>query len=151
MKVIPFGVRRLHPGDEHLARDVFAVMALAFEEASRPLSDAYLRALLSRPDLWILAATDGDLALGGLTAHVLPMTRAEEHEVFIYDLAVHPAHQRRGIGRALVSHLRELAGAAGASNAFVPADNEDEHALAFYRAIDGDPAPVTMFTFQRHA
>ena len=34
---------------------------------------------------------------------------------------------------------------------FVPADNDDTHALDFYRAIGGVPAPVTMFTFGEEA
>lgn len=80
-------------------------------------------------------------------AHVLPMTRSESRELFIYDLAVHPDHQRRGIGRALVEALRALGTSEGIGVAFVPADNEDDHALAFYEALGGEAAPVTIFTF----
>jgi aminoglycoside 3-N-acetyltransferase I len=47
----------------------------------------------------------------------------------------------------LVAALREAAAAEGIHVAFVPADNEDTHALDFYRAIGGVPAPVTIFTF----
>ena len=43
--------------------------------------------------------------------------------------------------------LRSLAAAAGVSVVFVSADNEDTHALDFYRAVGGTPAPVTIFTF----
>jgi aminoglycoside 3-N-acetyltransferase I len=39
------------------------------------------------------------------------------------------------------------AAAAGITVAFVPADNEDVHALDFYSALGGIPAPVTIFTF----
>jgi aminoglycoside 3-N-acetyltransferase I len=67
--------------------------------------------------------------------------------MFIYDLAVHPLNQRRGVGRRLVRELRRLAAARGMSVAWVPADNEDEHALEFYRAIGGAASPVTIFTF----
>lgn len=140
-------VQRLQPGDERVARALFAVMTTAFEEDGGALSDAYLARLLARPDLWILAATDGDAVLGGLTAHVLPMTRAEAPELFVYDVAVGAEHQRRGVGRALVAHVRALAHAAGASSVFVLADDEDDHALAFYRAVGGEAAPVTMFSF----
>jgi aminoglycoside 3-N-acetyltransferase I len=76
------------------------------------------------------------------------MTRSESAELFIYDLAVDPPHQRTGIGRALVDALRAQGAAAGISVAFVPADNEDTYALDFYRAIGGDEAPVTIFTFE---
>ena len=82
-----------------------------------------------------------------MTAHALPMTRAHGSELFIYDLAVEPAHQRRGVGRALIAELRRLGAEAGIPDAFVPADDDDTHALDFYRAIGGAPAPVTMFTF----
>ena len=54
-----------------------------------------------------------------------------------------------GIGRALVHELISLGRAAGIDTTFVPADDEDTHALEFYRAIGGVPSPVTFFTFSR--
>jgi len=60
-------------------------------------------------------------------------------------------HQRRGVGRRLVETLCSAAAAAGVSVAFVPADVEDEHAVAFYRALGGEAAPVTIFTFEQPA
>ena len=77
---------------------------------------------------------------------------ADDHDasasaIFIYDIAVVPAHQRQGVGRALVEALREMPAADGIDVVFVPADNDDTHALDFYRALGGDPAPVTIFTF----
>jgi aminoglycoside 3-N-acetyltransferase I len=59
------------------------------------------------------------------------MTRNESTGLFIYDLAVHPDHQRRGAGRALIPALRAKAADCAISVAFVPADNEDTHALDF--------------------
>lgn len=140
-------VRRLVPGDHAVARATFAAMAAGFEETWTPLGDAWLDVALGREDLLILAAIDGDAVLGGLTAFVLPMMRAEEREVFIYDLAVVPARQREGVGRALLSAVRALAAERGAANTFVPADVDDTHALRFYASQGGEPADVTMFTF----
>jgi len=51
----------------------------------------------------VVAAIDGDEIVGGVTAHELGVTRSEDDELFIYDLAVRPAVQRRGIGRRLLS------------------------------------------------
>ena len=144
---MPFVVRRLESGDINLARQTFAAMADGFEDAWAPLSDGYLADLLARPDLLVLAALDSDRVVGGLTAFVLPMVRAEAREVFIYDLAVAPADQRRGAGTALMAHLRTLARTMGAANSFVPADVEDTHALRFYERQGGVAADVTMFTF----
>jgi aminoglycoside 3-N-acetyltransferase I len=145
-------IERLGAADAARARNLFLLMARVFAEdegpTAEPVSEAYAAGLLARPDFWVLAASiEGEL-VGGLTAHTLPMTRAEVSEVFIYDLAVVPEQQRRGVGRRLVDALRERAAAAGITVVFVPADDEDSHALDFYRAIGGEAAPVTIFTFE---
>jgi len=148
-------VRRLGPGDEAIATQMFEVMAAVFEEDDQgPAEDEPLReddviSLLRRGDFWAVVATEGELVVGGLTAHALPMTRSRTKELFIYDLAVRADRQRRGVGRALVGELRKLARAEGIETAFVPADNEDTHALEFYRAVGGVASPVTFFTFCR--
>lgn len=75
------------------------------------------------------------------------MTRSESREVFVYDIAVRPDHQRKGIGRRLMRALVELATASGIENIFVLADQADSHAISFYRSLDSESSPVTCFTF----
>ena len=55
--------------------------------------------------------------------------------------------QRQGIGRRLIAALRAAAETAGVEVVFVPAAGDDVHALECYRALGGEPAPVTIFTF----
>ena len=138
MKRMDHQTRRLQPGDQPLAAALFAVMAEVFEEDRKPLSLPYLDYLLSRDDLWIIAAFANSQLIGGITAYTLPLTRTESSELFLYDLAVLPAHQRQGAGTRLVKALRNAA-----------ADNEDTHALDFYRAVGGTVSPVTFFTFEQ--
>lgn len=140
-------VERLTSDDIERARDLFTTIAGVFETETSPLSDGYLKRLLMRNDFWALAASIEGRIVGGLTAFTLPLTRLEASEIFIYDIAVRPDHQRQGIGRRLIETLRAQASAAGVEVTWVPADNEDTHALDFYRALGGDPAPVTVFTF----
>jgi aminoglycoside 3-N-acetyltransferase I len=140
---------RLNPGDRARAHALFALMSEVFEEEARALGDERVDLLLGREDFWALIALEGNEVVGGLTAHTLPMTRAESFEVFIYDLAVRRNHQRQGVGRALVAHLRATAAALGIHDVFVAADDDDTHALDFYRAIGGVGAPVTIFSFTR--
>ena len=138
---------RLTVADVGLARTLFHTVASVFETEVGSLSDGYLTQLLSRPSFWAVAATVDGQVVGGLTAHTLPLTRAELSELFIFDIAVVSDWQRKGVGRLLMSTVRAQAAAAGILFSFVPADNEDTHALDFYRAIGGVPAAVTIFTF----
>ncbi|MCC6540353.1 MAG: GNAT family N-acetyltransferase [Bryobacterales bacterium] len=140
-------VRKLTVGDIAPAREVFRVMAEVFETRAEPLSDGYLTQLLGRGGFWAYGAWVNGHVAGGLTAHTIPLTRAEQAEILLYDIAVSPEYQRQGIGRRLVAALRGQAADAGVGVVFVPADNEDTHALDFYHALGGAAAPVTIFTF----
>lgn len=140
-------IERLTVADVDRARELFLLMAEVFETEAEPLGAEYLERLLGRPDFWAFAASVEGTTVGGLTAHTLPLTRIAASEVLIYDIAVASAFQRRGIGRHLVTALREQVSALGISVAWVAADSEDTHALDFYRNLGGTPAPVTIFTF----
>jgi aminoglycoside 3-N-acetyltransferase I len=140
-------VRRLGPRDRELARVTFDLLADVFGEERDRLSDAYLDELLGRPSLLVFVATVGGRAVGGLTAHVLPMTAYESAELFVYDVAVVADYQRRGVGRRLLGGVRDEASRLGTSSVFVLADNEDAGALAFYRTLGGVASGVTLFGF----
>ena len=140
-------IRRLATGDRELARTTFAMMADVFEERRSPLPDDYVDALLSRADFWALAAVDDDEPAGGITAHVLPMTRSPSRELFVYDVAVREDRQRRGIGRAMLVELCAQAAREGIASVFVAVADEDVHAMDFYRAVGGAESAVTMFSF----
>jgi aminoglycoside 3-N-acetyltransferase I len=122
-------------------------MAEVFGEEHAALSDAYLDGLLGRAEFWVFAATEAGRVVGGLSAHTLPMTTSERSEVFLYDIAVAPDHQRRGIGKRLVEALRAEASSLGISMVFVLADDEDSGALSFYETLGGGPSKVTQFEF----
>jgi aminoglycoside 3-N-acetyltransferase I len=140
-------IHRLQAQDAALARELFTLMAQVFEEVCAPLSDAYLNTLLQRQDFWVLAAFADDALAGGLTAHVLPMSRSQSRELFLYDIAVRADVRRHGIGARLVAALREQGAQAGIATVFVAADEEDTHALNFYRALGGQESVVRHYTF----
>lgn len=142
-------VRQLCLGDEAICRSLFAMMADVFEEVHEGVSDAYISALLAREDVWILAALREGSPIAGLTAFLLPLTRSADTEVFVYDVAVAAPFQRQGLGRRLMALVGTMAAARGIEMVWVAADNEDEHALDFYRAVGGAASQVTVFTFVR--
>lgn len=140
-------MKRLGSNDQLAARRLFTILAEVFEETRAPLSDTYLHELLCRKDFWALAAFAGDDIIGGLTAHTLPMTRAESAEMLIFDVAVQGLHRKKGVGRRLLAALRKHASDAGIHELFVAADNADEHALDFYRRLGGVATLSTVFAF----
>jgi len=139
--------RRLGAGDRDLARATFAMMAEVFDEPRRALPDDYVDVLLARADFWVVAALEADAPVGGITAHVLPMTRSPSRELFVYDIAVREDRQRRGVGRTMLVELIAQAATAGIGSVFVAVADEDVHAMDFYRAVGGAESPVTMFSF----
>jgi len=140
-------VRRLVAGDESVAKHVFAMMAHEFGEPTEELSDDQVKALLSDTRFWVIAAVVRDEVVGGTTAHTIPMTHKVGSGLFVYDIAVRADHRRRGVGRALMRELQARAGELSIDELFVFADNDDAHALDFYRALGGVPSAVTMFDF----
>ena len=85
-------VRRLGSDDRTAARAMFAMMVDVFDGGSGDddgelITDDYLDRLLSQHSFWALAAFVGSEIVGGLTAHILPMTKSETSEIFVYDLA----------------------------------------------------------------
>jgi tRNA (adenine37-N6)-methyltransferase len=138
-------IEHLGPGDATRAHAAITMMHDVFDEEHEDLSDGYVAGLLADRSFWVIGAFEDGEAIGCITGHELAMTRNERTEMFVYDLAVRVDRQRRGVGRRLVEALLAGASARGIDVVFVPADDEDAHALAFYEQLGGRPAKVTMF------
>ncbi len=115
------------------------VFAEAFDDRATyevaPPSDAYVAALLAKPDYIVVAAFEGSKVVGGLTAYVLDKGEQERREIYIYDLAVAEDYRRQGIATALIETLRDIALSRGAYVIFVQADLEDAPAIALYNSL----------------
>jgi len=134
--------------------DIFSFEALlhlfniAFEEERALGSNAHLSTLLSDEHFIAMAAFSENKVIGGLTAYKLPMYYSDGSEIFLYDMAVHPDHQRKGIGKQLLDFLKEYCIQHGISVFFVLAHEEDEHALEFYRSTGGQREHVANFLYE---
>lgn len=134
-------VRRLLPGDVELMHALLITFGEVFEDmntytAKRP-SSSYLRRLLEGESFIALVALDGNKVVGGLAAYELKKFEQERSEIYIYDLAVVPAHRRHGIATALIEQLKKIGAARGAYVIFVQADTgaEDLPAVALYTKL----------------
>lgn len=70
-------------------------------------------------------------------------------EMCLYELSVHEAHRRRGIGRALVEALIVVARERGCYDMWVGVDTDNDPALATYRSAGAkDDGVFAMLTWE---
>jgi aminoglycoside 3-N-acetyltransferase I len=134
-------IRQLTANDLALIDALLTTFGEAFDDmrtytARRPSPD-YLRRLLGGETFIALAALHNGAVVGGLAAYELRKFEQERSEIYIYDLAVSPAHRREGIATALIEALKHVAAERGAWVIFVQADTgiEDEAAIALYTKL----------------
>lgn len=131
-------LRRLAADDIELMRLLNALFADSFDDAEsyseQPPSDDYVQSFLAAGQHIVLVATHGEQVVGGLVAYHLIKFERTRSEVYVYDLAVARDHQRRGIGKALMTEIRKIAKDLGAYVVFVQADDGDD-AVEFYRTL----------------
>ncbi len=141
-------IKHLNQNDIVHFTDLVRVFADVFDMEPFRLPDVnYLQKLLRRKEFIVLAAILGNDVVGGLTAHILPSCYSETSEVYIYDLAVKPIHQRKGIGRKLLVSLSEYCKMSGFREFFVQADVDDVHALDFYQSTGGLAEKVVHYSY----
>jgi ribosomal protein S18 acetylase RimI-like enzyme len=80
-----------------LFEDVFAMENFEMPDTER------LEQLLAKSDFFVFVALENNEVVGGLTAYTLLQYYSKLPLVYIYDLAVKTTHQRRGIGKLLIS------------------------------------------------
>lgn len=105
--------------------------------AARDVSLEYMQEFLSNPrNYLIVAELDGELA-GFLLAHALQRLKQVSHKMFIYEVDVAENHRRRGVGTALIAHLRQIVKQEKMMNAFVFTSYSNEGAVEFYKRTGG--------------
>lgn len=126
--------------------DLMKIFALAFE-ADYHTDDAYLKGMLENSSTILVGAYGYSDLVGGLVAFEIHPIHGEK-ELYMYDIAVHPNYQKKGIGKHLIEYLKAEAKNRGITTIFVEAESEDEGAVAFYRAIGGEEVKVNHFNFK---
>jgi ribosomal protein S18 acetylase RimI-like enzyme len=127
-------IEPLDAGDSAVARQILALLRLAHDQEARLLQvppgappDRFAHDVPSR-DTFFLGARSGADLVGALSLSA----DDEPDQVRIATLAVHPAHQRRGIARTLLSEALRR-GAGFAFTVATPVANAP--ALALYQAF----------------
>ena len=105
-----------HPPPEALA----ALHALCFT-TPRPWSAAEFAGLMAQPQVFLICLPEG-----------LALARMAGPEAELLTLAVHPAAQRRGHGRALLRGWMNEAETRGASDAYLEVASDNHSAINLY-------------------
>ena len=113
----------------HLRRLLSA--ARLFDE---PLSESAARAYLEDERNVFFLALEGDRAVGFLRGTSLGQIKSIQRQMFIYEIGVDPAYQRRGIGRALIEAVLRYCRDLGFEEAFVFTDPANKAAVALYQS-----------------
>lgn len=100
--------------------------------------------LIQNPSLCAIGAMYENTIVGGLVAYELPLLNGTK-EMYLYDIAILPDFQRRGIGTMLIATLKDEAKQRGASTIFVEAEADDTAAVAFYRTLESEEIAVRHF------
>jgi ribosomal protein S18 acetylase RimI-like enzyme len=133
-------IRRLGPGDDAL---VLAAPVL-FDNPPRPDATA---TFLARDGHHLLMAFDDEAAAGapavGFVSGVETTHPDKGTEMFLYELSVDEEARNRGVGRALVSALAELARENGCYGMWVLTDDDNPAAVHAYEAAGGQQEPLT--------
>lgn len=143
-------IQIVHPGSMGEFNELISVYETVFEmkNVERPC-EAHLQSLLKSEGFFAVVAKLEGQVIGGLTVYVLRRYFGEKPAAYIYDLAVLPPYQRKGIGKSLVQFSIHYCKQKGVHSVFVQAEGADEDAVAFYRSTRPTREdPVLHFTYQ---
>ncbi len=107
----------------------------------------HLKKLLARPDFIVFAVFLDNEIVGGLTAYELKSYSFEGSEIYIYDVAIKPGFQRKGLGKKLILSLKKYCEQNAIKVMFVEADEEDQHAVNFYHSTGAHAEKVVHFNY----
>jgi GNAT superfamily N-acetyltransferase len=142
-------IKRLGPGDE-ATLELLAREDADFDLDGRgtplaPLKPGMARAYLASPSVLHWVALEDSVVTGFLYCTHLLLRADAGQELLLYEIGVRSAWRRKGVGRALLTHMESWMKTNEVSLVWVCADNEV--AVDFYRGCgfgSEEPQPVYM-------
>ena len=113
------------------------------------VNESYAREFLADPRHHIVVATSESIVIGFASAvHYIHPDKSTE--LWINEVAVAPAHQGQGIGKAIMNELLQLGRHLGCANAWVLTDRNNEVANRLYKSTGGQVAEgdTVMYEFE---
>ncbi|MQY16523.1 hypothetical protein SRB5_67220 [Streptomyces sp. RB5] len=139
---------------EATAQDVGLISVLLGETEGHyggdpsPRDPAQIRGALfgPRPAATVLLAEDGDAGVLGFASYTFHWPASGAHtSLFLKELYVRDHGRRRGVARALMERLTDIARELGCTRVEWTADTDNPQALALYEALGVPPKPDKIF------
>jgi aminoglycoside 3-N-acetyltransferase I len=129
-------IRKLGKEETTEFRSLVQIFKEVFELEIEIPSNEHLRALLQKPDFFVVAVFLEGNVVGGLSIYVLHRYYSEKPIAYIYDVGISPEYQGKGIGKKLMEETCKLCKLMGFEEAYVEAESEDIDAVEFYRRTE---------------
>lgn len=145
-------IRQLTADDGTTFGQLIDLFHLVFEnDHATTAPQSTLNNLLATPSFVAFAVFIDDHLVGGCTAYLLPSYTKPHPELFIYDVAIHPDFQRRGLGSQLIRAIMAFCTQQQIPLFFLMAHAEDTEAVAFYRANGAQLEDVVNVLFSTNS
>jgi ribosomal protein S18 acetylase RimI-like enzyme len=134
-------VRRLLPGDEHLACSAVNVLRLEAEGESHRVDVEYMGRFLNGQDNYLIVAYQGETPLGYALAHRLQRFDRDKHMMYIHDVGVAEGRRREGIGKQIINTAARICREEGFIKMFLGTGKNNLPAMKLYLSTGGEPSP----------
>lgn len=126
-------IQRLQAANAPLARLTITTL----KTADSQLSADYLCRFLARPENFLIVATAEDQPLGYLVAYLLDRVDRDQRMMLFYEISVAAAHQRRGVGTAMIKRLQTFCRQENVMKMWVHTNKSNVAAMKLYQATGG--------------
>lgn len=141
-------IRQLNQDELADFRGLVEIFKEVFENEAPIADNQQLSKLLAHPDFRVFVVKQGSRVVGGLTLYVLHQYYSTRPLAYLYDVAIAPAFQRRGLGKQLMTAVCDYCRANGFEAAYVEAESDDIEAVEFYRKTTySSEINATHFTY----
>lgn len=131
-------VKRLEHSDADLARDAIAILKITDANLSRELNTDYLRHFLSRPENYLIVATEENRPVGYVVAYLLDRVDRVQTMMLLYEISVAESYQRRGVGAAMIKLLKQLCRQQGVMKMWVQTNKSNKAAVRLYESTGAE-------------
>jgi ribosomal protein S18 acetylase RimI-like enzyme len=118
-------------------RDADLAASIALIVAAGSVGPAHTRAFLTDRSNVLVAGFFVGEPVGFISAHILDRFKDLRRKMFIYEVDVLPAFHRRGVGRAMLEKVLEIARRENADTAFVLTNRSNSPAVGLYSDLGG--------------